>query len=1349
MTYFQILKRALFLFPLLIATFTTCKGQIYKYLGIEDGLSNRRIFRIQKGGHGYMWFLTQEGIDRYDGSKIKHYAVFDGSMEVAPQINLNWLYTDSRHRLWVVGRKGRIFRYDTARDRFVMTYKLNGLQDDVTSGTVNCTYMDSNDRIWLCHGDSIIRYDTRAGTTDRIDSPASNDITAITQTDSTNFFIGTSNGLLQTIEKEGVLESVVGTYTDSICIPVSELYFHQDSKKLFIGTFKEGIIAYGMNTTSTIIADGPLQNVAIKRITPFGKRQLLVATGGRGVYKIDVDSLSARPYITADYSNYNGMNGNNINDIYVDGDGRIWMANYPIGITIRNDRYRSYKWLKHSPGNNSSLANNQVHDVVRDGEGDLWFATSNGISLLHSATGQWTSFLSSSEHLKGDDNNIFLSLCEVLPGIIWAGGYTSGIYRIDKKKGMVEYISPSSLAGINPDQYISDIIKDSGGDIWSGGYCNLKRINPETGDIRLYPGLGSITAILEKDAEHIWVGTTMGLYLLDKLRGDYRRIDFPVETVHVSTLYQAADSTLYVGTRGAGLLVYDGANDKFIHQYHMENCALVSDNIYIVIPRPDGSLLLGTENSIVTFLYEDRTFQNWTAEQGLMSVCFNAGASTQYGDSLVFGSNDGIVIFPVDLQIPVPQFSQMLLRDFTVSSRPVYPGEEGSPLKKDIAGNYRLELAYDQSSFSLEAISINYDYPSNILYSWKLEGAYNGWSHPLQDGQIQVTGLSPGKYILHICAISNEEKYKVYEEKSIEVVVARPPWASAWAIAGYALLAISAVTIAVRIVMLRRQKRLSEEKTRFFINTAHDIRTPLTLIKAPLEEVVERQQVKEEGTDNVGVALRSVNNLLQLVTDLINFERADVYTSQLYVGEYELHSYLESTCETFRTYASQKNVNLSCESKFPFMNVWFDRDKMDSILKNLLSNALKYTPRNGNVHVCAYTEQNTWSIEVSDTGIGIPAGERKYLGGRFFRGSNAVNQKVPGSGIGLMLVCKLVRLHKGRIIISSTEGEGTCVRVTFPMGNRHLRKARFITVAKTEDAAPPQPETCSAELRMETMKNGKSSSRILVVEDNDDLRGYIERLLGQDYHVQSCTNGRDALVVAREYNPDLILSDVMMPEMGGDELCAAIKSDIETSHIPVILLTALSDEKNMLKGLDKGADAYITKPFSVNVLKANIRSILGNRILLRKTYAGLKSGTGPLPEGCSNALDWKFIATVRECVMEHITSPDFNVDTLCEIQHMSRSSFFNKLKTLTGYAPADFIRSIRLQHAANLLIQERCTIIEVADATGFSDAKYFREVFRKHYGVSPSEYRKVAMETHPKESLSDYRCHGGGSVGSR
>lgn len=256
-----------------------------------------------------------------------------------------------------------------------------------------------------------------------------------------------------------MLETVTGACTDNIRTPVSELYFHTGSKKLFVGTFKEGILMYDTQAAPAVVADGTLQNVGINRIAPFGERQLLIATGGRGVYRLDVDSLGAKPYITADYGSYNGMNGNNINDIYVDEDGRIWMANYPTGVTVRNDRYRSYKWLKHSHGNSSSLANDQVHDVIRDGEGDLWFATCNGISMLNSTTGRWRSFLSNSERITDDDNHIFLTLCEISPGIIWAGGYTSGIYSIDKRTETVKYISPYSLAGIRPDQYINDIKK--------------------------------------------------------------------------------------------------------------------------------------------------------------------------------------------------------------------------------------------------------------------------------------------------------------------------------------------------------------------------------------------------------------------------------------------------------------------------------------------------------------------------------------------------------------------------------------------------------------------------------------------------------------------------------------------------------------------------------------------------------------------------------------------------------------------------------------------------------------------------------------------------------------------------
>ena len=412
---------------LMLGISSMCGAQIYKYLGIEDGLSNRRIYRIQKDGRGYMWFLTQEGMDRYDGKRIRHYTVLDGNLKVAPQVNLNWLYTDTENTLWVVGRKGRIFHYDTLHDRFRMVYRIPGLQDDFATGMLCYAYMDRGDRIWLCQGDHIIRYDTRTGIAQRLVSRLRGDITAISETDGTNLFIGTVNGLFPVRERDGVLEALADT--DSIRTPVSELYYHPGSKKLFVGTFRKGILVYGVSAGST------LRNVAVNRITPLNDRELLIATGGRGVYRMDMDSLVPKPYITADYASHNGMNGDNINDIYVDGGDRIWLANYPAGVTIRNNRYQSYEWFRHSPGNSRSLVNDQVHDVIEDSEGDLWFATSNGISLLQPAVGRWRSFLSRSDGIQDGGNHIFLTLCEVSPGVICAGGYASGLYRIEKKTG--------------------------------------------------------------------------------------------------------------------------------------------------------------------------------------------------------------------------------------------------------------------------------------------------------------------------------------------------------------------------------------------------------------------------------------------------------------------------------------------------------------------------------------------------------------------------------------------------------------------------------------------------------------------------------------------------------------------------------------------------------------------------------------------------------------------------------------------------------------------------------------------------------------------------------------------------
>ena len=1323
MKTFLNIKR-IFLFVILIISSTISRCQIYKYIGLEDGLNNQKIYHIQKDRRGYMWFLTQEGVDRYDGKQIKHYNFSDDNMKLDSRIALNWFYMDNEDILWVIGQKGRIFKYDSQHDKFELVYIHPELIRNKSQAFLNYGYLDKNDRIWLCSKDSIVWYDTRTGTASHIATPVNSEITVIEQTDGNHFFIGTGNGLFRTQTERETLKLIPDEVAESIGTPVHELYYHTVSKQLFIGNYKEGILVYDIGGKGNIIPCQSPNNVEFNQIVALNDHELLIATGGKGVYKLDLNTYMSEPYITADYSSYNGMNGNNINDIYVDEEQRIWLANYPTGITIRNNRYGSYDLIKHSIGNSHSLVNNQVHDIMEDSDGDLWFATSNGISLYQTDIKEWHSFFSSFDSVPDDENHIFLTLCEASPGVIWAGGFTSDIYKIEKKKGFkVSYLSPATIAGIRPDQYIFDIKKDSDGDIWSGGYYHLKCINLETKNIRLYPGVSSITTIQEKDAQQMWIGTQMGLYQLDKKSGDYRYVDLPVESPYICALYQRDDSILYIGTRGSGLLVYNLYKEKFIHQYRTDNCALISNNIYTIIPRQDGNLLMGTEDGITIYSPKGHFFRNWTREQGLMSVNFNAGSATTYGkNSLVFGGNDGAVRFPIDIQIPEPHYSRLLLRDFMIAYHPVYPGDDGSPLQKDIDETDRLELAYEQNTFSLNVASINYDYPSNILFSWKIDGFHKEWSRPSQDNRIIVRNLPPGSYTLQIRAISNEEKYKTYETRNIQIVITPPAWASVWAMIGYAILLVLVTGIIFRIIMLHKQKKISDEKTRFFINTAHDIRTPLTLIKAPLEEVVENQMVTEQALPHMNMALKNVNNLLQLTTNLINFERIDVYSSTLYVSEYELNSYMNNVCATFRKYAEMKHVRFVYESNFDYLNVWFDSDKMGSILKNILSNALKYTPEGGNVCIYACEGENSWSIEVKDTGIGIPSCEQKKLFRNYFRGSNVINLKVTGSGIGLMLVYKLVRLHKGKIQIQSTEHQGTCVQVTFPKGNSHLHKAKFLSPQAPDrysEAIMPH-DTSEISASMEISQTNNSLQRILIVEDNDDLRNYLVNMFKTGYNVQSCPNGKEALVIMREFNPAIIISDIMMPEMGGDEFCSVIKNDLEMSHIPIILLTALGDEKNMLEGLEIGADAYITKPFSVGILKATVKNILANRALLRQVYNSIEDKEQNLPTNC--------IASVKECIKNNMENADFNVDMLSSLHHMSRTSFFNKLKALTGYAPADYIRMIRLQHAAQLLKQNKYTITEIADMVGFSDAKYFREVFKKYYNVSPSKFNKQQEE---------------------
>ncbi|WP_455659235.1 hybrid sensor histidine kinase/response regulator transcription factor [Phocaeicola faecalis] len=1304
-------------------------GQTYKYIGIEDGLSNRRIFNIQKDSKGYMWFLTNEGMDRYNGKEIKHYKLADEENKGDAQIRLAWLFRE-KEDLWIVGKTGRIFEYQHQFDRFTLTYKPANL-----SQSVPYSYLDNQGNVWLCGKDSITLYNTQSNQVARIFNPLRSNITSMVQSDNAHFFIATEKGLRYCSMDDNELQPIPILPLDEIKGQISKLYYHKALKRLFIGTFENGIFAYDLPTRQILHPETDLSDVNITQISPLNENELLIATEGMGVYKIQANSGVIQPYLTANYESNNEMMGNIINDIYVDEQKRIWLANYPTGITIVDSRYQNYHWIKHSMGNRQSLINDHVHTVIEDSEGDLWFGTSNGISLYNTKTRQWHSFLSSFDKQLKDKNHIFIALCEVTPGVIWAGGYTSGIYKINKKALSVEYFSPFLLTPFNmrPDKYIRDMIKDSEGNIWSGGYYNLKCFDLKNNKVQLYPGVNSITSIREKDNDHMWIGTATGLYLLNKNTSQYKYIEIPGESTYINTLYQASNGLLYIGTNGSGVIIYNPDKNTF-QQFHTGNCALLTNSIFTILPEADGNIIMSTENGITCFSTKDKLFYNWTKEQGLMSANFNASAGVLLKDKgFIFGSIDGAIEFPKNIKFPHYHFSKIILSDFQLSYQPVFPGEENSPLTEDIDDTKVLRLTHNQNTFSLKVSTINYDFPSNVLYSWKLEGFYTAWSPPRTENMIRFTNLKPGKYKLHIRAVSKEEQNVIFEERTIDVIIAHPAWLSFWAILCYIVLGILLLFIITRIIYLRKQKKISDERTQFFINTAHDLRTPLTLIKAPLEELSDKEQLTPSGLNSMKTALKNVDALLRLTTNLINFEHTEVYSPKLYIAEFELNAYMQNLCNSFYSYSVTKNIDFTYESNFKEMKVWFDKEKMDSILKNIISNALKYTPDDGHVSVCVTDNKDTWKVKVTDTGIGIPTEEKKKIFKLHFRGSNAVNSKITGSGIGLMLVWKLVKLHGGKINIESTEHQGTVIRLIFHKGYEHLHHYSIVEPNQELPVKEVIEQETAAETpeELEEMIGVALLQRVLIVEDNDELRSYLTTSLSGAYTVQACSNGKEALIIIKEFWPDLILSDIMMPEMRGDELCAAIKTNIETSHIPIVLLTALNDEKTILGGLATGADAYITKPFSIKMLKARLSNILSNRALLQQKYAmPTKLGAEKpelLPAG-ANALDWKFITDVKNNIKNNIDNTDFTVDALCSLHNMSRTSFYNKLKALTGQPPADYIKEFRLNMAAQLLQEKKYSITEVAEMTGFCDSKYFREVFKKRFNVSPSKYGKEDKE---------------------
>lgn len=1329
---------------------TTCilnsYPQIYKYIDMKDGLSSRRVLSIRQGEQGYMWILTHKGVDRFDGKNFKHYQLVKDNSTVNFYPNLNQLATDNENTLWELGKDGYIFKYDKMKDSFRLMFDMRASYPQYNDIPVSALLFANNTVLMYC-GNDLIKYYTETDSTSCINEVINEYITCISEGKcEEEYFMASKRNIYKIRFLNDGKHETERTDVGDIGL-IDYIYYIKDTNSLVINTLTNGLLLYNIEEKKLSGISNTLKDVSINTIKPYGNSncEVLIATDGDGVYKLDLKDKIFSNFLSEDYFRQNRMNGSIIKDLCIDRDGRIWNVIYPTGITVYTEKYQPYEWIRHSEDSNNSLVDNRINAMTLDSDGDVWYATSNGISCYEHSTRKWKNYLSAFTKDSKNDNHIFTSLCEYKPGIILAGGYMSGIYQINKRNGSVNYaIQLTSNDGEIPDKYIRSILKDSDNILWGGGFHSLRSYDEKNGKTNIYPSAYPITCIRERDNKSLWIGTINRLYIFNKDNNRLESVNVQQVTGCINAIFQTANGEkTYVGTYGNGLYIINNITGKVVH-YTTANCSLITNNIYSIVENKYGDIILGTENGISLLNVKDDMFTNWTGEQGLAAYNFNQGAAinTKRG-KIILGSNEGAIILADSMKLPKQFSTHIVLDNLNIMYRPVYPGEKGSPLKRLLNETSVLELNYNQNTFSINVSSVNYDNPSNIYYSWKLEGFFNEWSTPSEDGMIKYTNISPGEYKLKIRAILLDNN-QLLEERDISIIIKRPLWLAPWAIMLYIIIVIGAAYSLYKYKMIKRDRRTSQEKINFFIHTAHDIRTPLTLIKAPLGEILKKEKLSEEGTMNINLALQNTDNLSELANKLMNFQKEELYSPRVNVINCELNTYLKEYLHQFRNYAEQEGVTLDYKSGFDSLEVWIDKNKMDSILRNLISNALKYTPKGGSVSIYASHNKKYWNINITDTGIGIPKKDQKKMFKYMFRGHNATNQLITGSGIGMLLTWRLIKNHKGHISFTSSEDSGTSFHMSFPIKSSKYIYKKEETITEKQDlqnqggwayTVATQDTSMPDAIEANKKNISENAPQILIVEDNVSLRNFLILSLSDTYNVKGAENGREALNMIKKSQPDLIISDVMMPQMNGHELCKAVKGNMATSHIPFIMLTALGDKKDIITGLKTKADLYIVKPFDITVLKANISNVLENRDLIRKKLQELiasipqsqdigNSDSNDVPEMMST-LDEEFIRKVTNLIKDGL-GKGLNVDTLCAAVNMSRTSFYNKIKGLTGEAPADLIRKIRMEEASVLLKTQKYTVSEVSDMLGFADPKYFTDTFKKYYGVPPRDYMKAS-----------------------
>lgn len=1350
-------------FPIALLWYFIClpfsaTAQTGKYYTTDEGLTSSLINQIFQDSRGYIWVATEYGLSRFDGNRFVNYHQLSHSTVSIKSSYVRTLY-ETDDNVFLVGCIDGLMRYCPQTDTFseVRLWRNN---KQVYPHITKIAEL-STGNLWIStSGQGMFQVDLNknaAHSLDKLLGDANYNFQSVFYEDSNGvIWIGTEgSGLISYQPRTSEISFYAYPYiNDNSIAGVLE----DNHGNLFIGTQRQGLSRYDRLNNKFV----EVPHIDNKKLSVYClemlNNEMLIGTDGQGVMYYDPIDRKVKDYII-DSAPFN-LRDVKVHSILLDDDDNLWLGLFQKGVVLLPHQDNEFAYMGSKSLHYNPIGSRCVMSMYQTRDGHLWVGTDNeGVYELTPDGKRINHFLL--DHKTHSLGNTVMGIFEDSQNNMWIGSYIEGLMRLDRTTGKFDAplkIQSEKVMSIVEDKNSNLFIATLGAGVYqynlkSKAITHYQSAKDESGDVtRNELANDWVNALYCASDGLIWIGHYKGVSCLNPKTASFLEVNnnnTPISGGVGYSLHEDREGVIWAGTSN-GLLSLNRTTGMVNH-YTTAN-GLPNNIVCGILEDGEQNLWLSSYKGISKLERNRERFINYYAGDGLQGNEFTHGAYCKGVDGrLYFGGVNGITYFyPNSINVN-PKEKDVLITDFYLFDTAINKNSKsnGKPIIfTSVEKSNIFQLTHRDNTFSIVFSTLQYNNTEQILYQYKIDELGQKWL-ATQPGQNRVTynNLPPGRYTFSVRAVNHGE----YSSARTISIIIIPPWYQTWwANCLYAcliVLLIYGVVLIVKSRMLHKKEmmqrdqinQINEAKLQFFINISHEIRTPMTLIINPIEKLL-RLTEDPQLHNTYAMIYRNSQRILRLINQLMDVRKIDKGQMQMKFSSTDIVMVIQDIMATFDYAAVRKNIDFQFMHEDSELLAWVDQDNFDKILINILSNAFKYTDDNGEIKVILSTGTdinrtdalaNYFQIVVSDTGIGIDEDKMEAIFDRFYQVDSDKAKVNSGTGIGLHLCRSLVKLHHGVIFAENRhDGKGCRFVVKIPLGMAHIEKVNLLadnSAARNKtnilDGEYAKGDLLETKLLEEKSLKNKSKHKIMVVEDETEIQDYLKQELSPDYKVTICKNGKEAYEMMLKDAPDLVISDVMMPEMDGFTLCRRIKQNTNINHLPVILLTARSSSDDKLEGIELGADAYLVKPFNTELLRRTIDNLIVNRKLLQNKFSGAQEQEDKMDKLDMKSPDEMLMEKVMKIINTNLSNPDFNVEMLAAEVGMSRVHIYRKLKELTSLTARDFIRNIRLQQAANLLKNDKkLTVSDVAYATGHTNLSHFSNSFKSKYGMSPSDY---------------------------